>query len=194
MVAAVGRRKLSKKLAVMLRHRPDEFGTELDEAGWAPVATVVRVLNDRGGSFATIGRHELREVVKHQHKPRYELSADASRIRAVYGHTVALGVVPPAVTPPAVLFHGTTASAAAVIAAEGLGPMQRRFVYLSQDLETAAWWDADGCVRATRWSSCRSTLLRRTPRGWRSGVRSRGSGWPTRCRRRSSGPCRLGVD
>jgi putative RNA 2'-phosphotransferase len=41
------------------------------------------------------------------------------------------------VTPPAILYHGTTPQAAVSIRTQGLKPMQRQYVHLSADVETA---------------------------------------------------------
>ena len=37
----------SKLLSYVLRHRPDEVGIELDEAGWADVDELIDGLRDR---------------------------------------------------------------------------------------------------------------------------------------------------
>lgn len=133
------RRRLSKKLAVALRHRPEAFGIVLDPGGWTSTRRLVAGLRERGGPrYAHVGQDDLAAVVANQDKPRYELSQDGTRIRALYGHSV------PHVTPsteprvpPEVLLHGTSRSAAQAILRDGLRPMSRQWVHLSEDPQTA---------------------------------------------------------
>ena len=126
--------KVSKWLALHLRHRPERIGLTLDEAGWADVDDLLA--RARAANFA-LTRAELAEVVVTNDKRRYELDAGGGRIRAVQGHTVAvdLGLVP--IPPPAVLYHGTTERFLAPILTEGLRPMGRHHVHLSPDVDTA---------------------------------------------------------
>ena len=126
--------KVSKWLALHLRHRPERIGLRLDGAGWADVDELLARAEQ--ANFA-LTRAELVEVVATNDKRRYELDAAAGRIRAVQGHTVAvdLGLVPG--PPPAVLYHGTTERYVMPILAEGLRPMGRHHVHLSPDVATA---------------------------------------------------------
>ncbi|HWC11005.1 MAG TPA: RNA 2'-phosphotransferase [Acidimicrobiales bacterium] len=126
--------KVSKWLALHLRHRPERVGLTLDGAGWADVD---ELLARAAASNFALTREELVEVVATNDKRRYELDAAGGRIRAVQGHTVAvdLGLVP--VPPPALLYHGTTERYVTPILAEGLHPMGRHHVHLSPDVATA---------------------------------------------------------
>src|SRR5262249_10446987 len=56
-------------------------------------------------------------------------------IRAVYGHSVTLAKPPAIATPPAVLYHGTSAENVPSIFEHGLLGMRRRFVHLSSDYD-----------------------------------------------------------
>ena len=126
--------KVSKWLALHLRHRPERIGLALDDGGWADVDELLA--RARAASFS-LTHDELVEVVARNDKRRYELDATGGRIRAVQGHSVAvdLGLVP--VPPPDVLYHGTTERFVSAILAEGLRPMGRQHVHLSPDLATA---------------------------------------------------------
>lgn len=126
------RTKLSRKLAVVLRHRPAEFGVRLDDAGWADVDAVISALRARGGFFARVDRAMLDEVVRRQDKPRYEIDEDGARIRARYGHSVEVAPPASAAPPPPRLWHGTHARVVDDILRDGLRPMGRRFVHLSE--------------------------------------------------------------
>lgn len=68
-------------------------------------------------------------------KRRFEISD--GRIRALYGHSLPGRIDRPVETPPPVLYHGTPARSVAAILRDGLLPMRRQYVHLSEDQETA---------------------------------------------------------
>lgn len=125
---------VSRYLARHLRHRPQRIGLVLDHAGWASVEDLLACAA-RDGHPLTVA--DLVEVVTRGDKPRYELDLEGGRIRARYGHTVAveLGLEP--ATPPDALYHGTVEGSVADILRRGLRPMDRRHVHLSSDVATA---------------------------------------------------------
>jgi putative RNA 2'-phosphotransferase len=126
--------RLSKRLSLVLRHRPEVAGLTLDPNGWVPVAELLAALR--------ISRADLDAVVAGNDKSRFALAAGADgveRIRASQGHSrrvpVDLGL--PAVTPPATLFHGTPRGNLASIMRDGLRSRSRHHVHLSPDVATA---------------------------------------------------------
>jgi putative RNA 2'-phosphotransferase len=126
--------RVSKFLALHLRHAPERIGLELAPGGWVDVDALLRAAAAAG--FA-ITRAELDVAVAEPSKRRYAYDEAGTRIRAVQGHSVAveLGYAPS--EPPAELFHGTHPGAVDAILVEGLKPMRRRHVHLSSDIETA---------------------------------------------------------
>jgi putative RNA 2'-phosphotransferase len=126
--------RLSKQIAVALRHKPWQFELELDAEGWAPVEQLLDALRDRR-EWREITRAELEALVAAQGKPRYELRGE--RIRALYGHSLPGKIEHAAVQPPAVLYHGTARRFLAQIMADGLRPMRRQYVHLSPSVEIA---------------------------------------------------------
>lgn len=125
---------LSKTLSYWLRHRPDAAGLALDPAGWASVDAVLAAFGAEGRA---VGWETLLHVVETNDKGRFELSADAGRIRARQGHSVAVTGDWTRAAPPDALWHGTVERALAAILAEGLRPMARHHVHLSPDPATA---------------------------------------------------------
>ncbi|WP_091661343.1 RNA 2'-phosphotransferase [Micromonospora auratinigra] len=124
--------RVSKRMSLALRHRPDRFGLTLDRAGWVPVDDLLAALR--------ITRADLDAVVAGNDKQRFAVSAGADgadRIRASQGHSVPvdLGLAP--ADPPELLFHGTSDSVLAAIRAEGLRRGRRHHVHLSPDVATA---------------------------------------------------------
>lgn len=129
------RTRLSKFIALVLRHRAAEFGLALDPEGFVPVDELLGAMHrERGWSW--VGREHLEEIIATQHKRRYEIVGDD--IRAIYGHTLETAISYPQVTPPATLFHGTARRFLAAILRDGLKPMQRQYVHLTDDPQLAA--------------------------------------------------------
>jgi putative RNA 2'-phosphotransferase len=127
--------RLSKTVAHALRHAPDQYGLEPDDAGWMPVEDLLAALRGRRRAWRDLTEADLAEMLRRADKQRYELCD--GRIRALYGHSLTDRIEKSPVTPPDLLYHGTSPGAAALIQAEGLKPMQRQYVHLSADEETA---------------------------------------------------------
>ena len=126
--------RVSKYLALRLRHRPHEIGLVLDERGWADVDAL---LAGAAGDGLRITREELDLVVETNSKGRYEIDPSGRRIRARQGHSVAVELGLGTSNPPEILFHGTVERVVPRIRREGLLAMGRRHVHLSADRETA---------------------------------------------------------
>lgn len=118
--------RLSKTVAVALRHRPWAFELEVTPDGWVSVDGLLGALREEP-RWRTITMRDLEAAVAHGSRRRYEI-ADG-RIRAFYGHSVRV-TAPPDGDVPDLLFHGTTAQAVPAIREEGLHPRRRQFVHL----------------------------------------------------------------
>jgi len=129
--------KLSKFLALILRHQPERFALALDAEGWASLSEVMEIL--RGlPNFRWANRSDVMEVVEEgtgDGKKRFEV--EDGRIRALYGHSFERPIEYEPSPPPARLYHGTAPGALEAIRQEGLRPMERQYVHLSPDRETA---------------------------------------------------------
>jgi len=128
---------LSKFLALILRHQPERFALALDEHGWASLTEVMEIL--RGlPNFRWATRADVMRVVEEgsgDGKRRFEV--EGSRIRARYGHSFARPIAYEPCIPPPLLYHGTSPDALESIRREGLKPVERQYVHLSPDPETA---------------------------------------------------------
>jgi len=126
--------RVSRRISMVLRHRPESAGLTLDAAGWVPVADLLAALG--------ITRGELDVIVENNDKSRFAVArrADgADWIRASQGHSSRVEIdlgLPPA-EPPAVLFHGTPRENLDPIRRDGLRPRSRHHVHLSKDVPTA---------------------------------------------------------
>lgn len=127
--------KLSKFLALVLRHKPDTIGIILCSDGWTNIDTLIENANSHGVS---ITRENIENIVKDNDKKRYSISEDGKMIRAEQGHsvkTVDMGYEP--VQPPEFLYHGTSTENKDIILKNGIDKMSRQYVHLSDDIETA---------------------------------------------------------
>ena len=120
----------SKFLSLILRHKPQIVGIELDEHGWADVEELIHRVNG-------LNREILEKIVEQDEKQRYSFSADKKLIRANQGHSISVDVELEELKPPEILYHGTAERFSASILAQGLLKMSRMYVHLSDNIETA---------------------------------------------------------
>ena len=99
----------------------------MDDAGFTPLDDVLKLLQ--------AAETRVREVVRDSDKQRFEIveNPGGAKIRARYGHSVVPVVDYEAITPPQILYHGTSRGAIATIRGEGLRAMKRQYVHLSID-------------------------------------------------------------
>lgn len=125
--------RLSKRMSLMLRHRPELGPITLDAEGFCDLDELVRAL---ARTMPHVSDEDVLRVVATDAKGRFEVTG--GRIRAVYGHSRRTEpVAHDEAVPPARLFHGTSHRALASIMRDGLLPMRRQMVHLSTDVETA---------------------------------------------------------
>jgi putative RNA 2'-phosphotransferase len=126
---------LSKFMTKLLRHTPEQYGLILDpEDGSCMLDDLLSVLvKTPRWSEVTVG--DIRQVVAGCEKQRFEIEGD--RIKARYGHSHSKITYEPG-TPPPTLYHGTHAGVLNVILEEGLRPMGRQYVHLSEGTHFAS--------------------------------------------------------
>jgi putative RNA 2'-phosphotransferase len=90
-------RRIAKRLALWLRHKPELATLSLDQEGWADVTSVLESLRHYN---LECDWERLLLVVEDNDKQRFELSPDASRIRARQGHSIRVALNWPCVAPP----------------------------------------------------------------------------------------------
>lgn len=125
---------ISKFLSLVLRHKPEEIGLELDAEGWAMLEQLIDLANAKG---IPITRDVVLEIVAISDKKRFALSPDGKRIRANQGHSVSVNLNLAPREPPTVLFHGTAIRFVESIQEKGLMPGSRQHVHLSLTETTA---------------------------------------------------------
>lgn len=126
--------KSSRFLSLVLRHRPEKIGIELDPAGWVDIKVLLAAMARHKRSLT---RDQLQEVVDTNNKKRFAISEDGKRIRASQGHSVDVDLGYKRETPPIFLFHGTVSRFLDSIKESGLQRGSRHHVHLSEDPVTA---------------------------------------------------------
>lgn len=124
----------SKYLSYILRHAPAAANVELDDNGYVAVEKLIDGIKQTGRHT---DRMELEEIVAADSKRRFSFNDDHTKIRANYGHSVAVNLQMQAITPPAILYHGTARKFLERIATEGIKKQSRNFVHLSDNSQAA---------------------------------------------------------
>lgn len=125
----------SKFLSLVLRHRPETIGVELDAEGWLDIERLINAANEYGHALSLEAVHT---IIAENDKQRFALSDDGLRIRANQGHSIrSVELRLSSVEPPRQLFHGTVAPFLDGIRALGLQKRARNHVHLSADVDTA---------------------------------------------------------
>lgn len=127
-------KRVSKFLSMVLRHKPESIGVELDRYGWVDVDILLFKLNEHGKN---VDFDTLTFVVENNNKKRFAFNDDQTKIRASQGHSIKvdLGYIPQ--TPPEILYHGTARITVDGIFKTGIEKRDRHHVHLSKDMETA---------------------------------------------------------
>jgi putative RNA 2'-phosphotransferase len=126
--------RISKFLSLVLRHKPEQIGLELDSNGWADVNTLIQKCNQ---SSIPLSLDILKHVVDTNSKKRFAFNEQQNKIRANQGHSIEVELELQAIEPPGILYHGTAERFVSSILEKGLIKQQRQHVHLSSDIETA---------------------------------------------------------
>jgi len=126
--------QLSKFLSLVLRHKPSVLELEPDNQGFVLFEELLSALQKQP-RWREVTESDILEVIDNSDKRRFELVE--GKIRALYGHSLAVEVEYPEVEPPADLYHGTAWGSIPQILEEGLKPEGRRYVHLSVNVEDA---------------------------------------------------------
>ena len=125
---------ISKFMSLVLRHKPEEIGLQLDEQGWANVNELIDKMNANGFD---VNAGIINEVVVTNDKKRFAFNDDKRLIRASQGHSIGVDLNLQEMIPPDILYHGTTHKYLESIFKNGLKSQSRQHVHLSAAIETA---------------------------------------------------------
>lgn len=125
---------ISKFLSLILRHKPETIGIQLDQNGWIDIYELIEKSNKHGIQF---DRETLNHIVGTNSKKRFAFNDKFDKIRASQGHSVEIELGYKNQKPPEILFHGTSEKSVQPILEKGLKRQNRQHVHLSSDIETA---------------------------------------------------------
>ena len=126
---------LSKEISYALRHAPWKYELEIDEAGFVQISQLLSSINEEEKYPKEIELPDILYVMKISDKKRLEIVGE--KIRALYGHSIPMHIKKEESIPPVILYHGTAKRFLPSIKEKGLLPMNRQYVHLSTDIETA---------------------------------------------------------
>lgn len=137
------RRQLSKFVSGALRHFPEDAGIDVDEAGWTPFEPLRAAVEQK---YDWADGEALSGVIATDPKGRFERAgvsdesgegAAGGRVRAAYGHSVDVSLDVTDDPVPPTLYHGTAPRNVEPIREDGLKPMGRQTVHLSDSAGAA---------------------------------------------------------
>lgn len=124
--------EISKYLSYILRHKPEIIKLKLDKEGWGDIQYII------DNSEMKLSYDIIKEIVDTNDKQRFSISEDGTKIRANQGHTIKnVNIHFKKSIPPTILYHGTKEEFISSIMKKGLLSMERQYVHLSNDIETA---------------------------------------------------------
>ena len=124
--------RFSRWMSYVLRHNPVRYGLQPDRHGYVDLDAFLLVAQQR---YRDVPAEQLRSLIEGSGSGRFEITG--TRLRARYGHSIAVEPAGPAVEPPPQLYHGVAPDRVETILMDGLSPMDRRMIHLSETLEDA---------------------------------------------------------
>ena len=121
---------LSKLIAYIVQHRPDEFGLVLDEEGFVSLKELQQAIAEEEG-WSYVRRSHIREAVYASDRQRFELEDE--RIRDALFTPLSYELV----SPPQILYQAARRRAYPHILQQGLAPLGRKYVILAASPELA---------------------------------------------------------
>lgn len=128
--------KIGRFISYLLRHKPESLKLKMDKNGYVEVKELIEKVNMTEKYKNTLSIEKLEEIVATDSKKRYSYDKTKTKIRAVQGHSFSVDVAKKSI-PPVVLYHGTSKEAYNIIRKKGIQKMNRDWVHLSKDIETA---------------------------------------------------------
>ncbi|MDR7417709.1 MAG: RNA 2'-phosphotransferase [Armatimonadota bacterium] len=131
--ASERRARLSRLVALVLRHRPEEVGVRLDSGGYADLEALAAGLATQPG-WESLSSTDLLALAQADPR-RYEVRD--GRIRARYGHTIRVEEPGEPALPPEWLYIGVRAADVASLRDDGLRPAGRQHLHLATTPQAA---------------------------------------------------------
>lgn len=127
--------RLSRFLALVLRHRAPSFDLEMDDEGFVHIDDLLDLIDERQPALDWVEDEHLESLTQAEGRKRFEIRDD--RIRATYGHSLRRPIRYPEATPPDKLYVGVAKSKLPEMRMKGLLPSGRQYVHLSEEYAEA---------------------------------------------------------
>ena len=124
--------RFSRWMAYVLRHNPARYGLQADRHGFVDLEAFMQIAKRR---YPQASEETLKKLIDAGTASRFELVEN--RLRARYGHSIPVQPSSEPVEPPAALYHGIEAMRLPAVLAEGLKPLDRQLLHLSDRVEDA---------------------------------------------------------
>ena len=122
--------RVARILSHMLRHAPKQHGMVMDNNGRVAITPILEYLS--------IDMDTLTHIVDTNNKKRFTITEDGLYIYATNGHSVNVDLqLKEYEEVPNELFHGTCEKSLDVIMREGIKPMGRLHVHMTESFDTA---------------------------------------------------------
>lgn len=82
-------KRTSKFLTMILRHKPEKIGVELDQHGWCDIENLISKMQSKNSQFS---RKILDEIVEYESNKVYDISSDGMSIRAYQEYSTNVNV------------------------------------------------------------------------------------------------------
>ena len=128
----------SRFLSLVLRHKPEVIGIDMDKKGWVTVDSLISLSKEKKDIDFTL--ESLEEIIRDNDKKRFSFNEDKTKIRANQGHSlkeVKVDLKDVTKTCPGILYHGTSEKSIDSIMNKGIVKMNRNHVHLSNTVDTA---------------------------------------------------------
>jgi len=121
--------RASKFLNFILQHNPEKIGLVLEKGGWASIDFIVEK--------TVLTREHIQKIVENDEKQCYSFNEDKTKIKANFDHSINIELDYIEKSPPNILYHGTDTKNISSIFINGILPIDKNFVHLSEDIKTA---------------------------------------------------------
>jgi putative RNA 2'-phosphotransferase len=127
--------RLSRFLALVLRHRAPSFHLDVDPEGFVRIDDLLDLIAERQRSLDWVDAVHIESLVGTEGRRRFEIRGDA--VRATYGHSFERPIRYETAVPPDRLYIASARTKVPEVRGRGLLPVGRQYVHLSADPDEA---------------------------------------------------------
>lgn len=145
--------RLSRFLALVLRHRAPQFDLRMDDEGFVDLDDLLDVIDERQPALDWVEVEHIEALTRSEGRKRFEIRDN--QVRATYGHSFHRLISYPPAVPPESLYVGVPRAKLPDLRLRGLLPQGRQYVHLSEqesEAEEIARHQGEGSIVVTVFS------------------------------------------